>query len=160
MKTQTNPQTRQSKSKQQKQFDSKVQELVSLANKLPPSKPSPEDLRFRKTLNKAMKLSVALEPALNGIYHHLTDVLQNETDRELFRLYPLLQMGATLSQYSPHRLVKTDLTFGDYIKLYTTWAKKAERLLQAMEKGETITEPAAVRKGQKQAATVARATGK
>lgn len=151
--------TKQSKRDLQKQFDSKVKELMTIGQNLPPSKPRPEDLRFRKALKKAMALEQELAPALNGIYRHITDVLQNETDKELFRLYPILQMGSTLSSWSPSKLIKTDLVFGDYLKLYTTWAKKAEKLLKAMEKDEPITEPAIIPKSQKKAVTVAGKAG-
>jgi hypothetical protein len=116
-------------------YNEAIRVAIELARQQPPRKPTPLDRRIAKARARAQALDKELEPAVNAIYRHLSDQLQGD-DRELFALYPLLCMGSTLSRYAPMKLVSPDLTFGDYIKLYTTWARKAQKLLQAIEAGE------------------------
>jgi hypothetical protein len=117
----------------------------------PAIKPNASDLKFHKDLQKVMQLDKQIQPAVNGIYRHLCQVLESERDRELFQLFVILQTGADLSLYAPRYVLSMEMILGDYIEIYTTWAKRAEELLQAMETGKAISKPGARRKSPRRA---------
>ena len=108
-------------------------------------KPTPEDVQFHEAMLKALQLDKQLQPALHGIYRHLCQVLEPGRDLELFQLYVILQSGASLSLYAPRYLLSMDMVLGDYLDIYTRWARKAQDLLQEQE---TKRRPAVRRKGQ------------
>ena len=139
-------QTRSSRKATEAEFNEAARKVIEIGRQLPLRIPSPADKKFHLTMKKAMRLDKDLEPVKRAIYRRILDTLPSETDRELFRFYSMLQVGSVLSQYAPRHLVATDLTFGDYIKLYTTWAKKAEKLLKAAEPGEQAVSVAPRRK--------------
>ena len=109
------------------------------------------DQQFHEDLQKVMQLDRQLQPALNGIYRHLCHILEAGHDRELFQLFVILQTGANLSLYAPRYVLSMEMVLGDYIDIYTTWARQAQDLLQAMETGKTISKPATGRKSPRRA---------
>ena len=96
----------------------------------PPIKPM-TDKQFIAALKKTALLDARLQPILTGIYGHLYEVLPRESDRELLGMYGVLLMGSDLSLYAPRELL-----YGDCMAIFTTWAKKAERLLRSTKKGK------------------------
>lgn len=134
------------------EFEAAAQKVIEIGRRLPPKAKSQTDKKFDLAMKKAMRLDRDLEPVQRAIYRRVYDALQNPNDRELFEMYSVLHMGSVISKYAPRHLVATDLTFGDYIKLYTTWAKKAEKLLKATEPRKAPVRSSTTRKTQNKAA--------
>jgi hypothetical protein len=109
-------------------------------------KPSASDQQFHQALQKVMQLDQQLQPAISGLYRHLCDALETGHDRELFQLFVILQTGSNLSLYAPRHMLSMEMVLGDYLEIYTTWARKAEELLGTSQAIKTTTKPGTRRK--------------